>query len=159
MLVLWIKQSLLSYSGSVWIILTGHSLDLQSNSGPEGQAPLRRSPSWHAPRVVSIVTCCCAIPDPKNTRFALAAVEGGEEGARGRQLLVVLDDLTVRVRSLHSPCFGKLQAHGLDLHFRLAQDCKLLLDRYGQYLCDGLGLFALSARSDLYCWGNRRESK
>jgi len=94
--------------------------------------------------------------------LALAAAEGAEEGPRGRRLLVLLDDLAVR--SSHSAFFGSLQARGFDLDFRLADDPKLSLHRYGQYLYDGLVLFApstprncsfsflTSRRSDLCCW-------
>ena len=64
------------------------------------------------------------------------------EAPRGRKLLVLVDDLAVR--SSHSAFFGSLQARGLDLEFRLADDPKLSLHRYGQYLYDGLVLFAPS---------------
>jgi oligosaccharyltransferase complex subunit beta len=56
--------------------------------------------------------------------------------------LVLLDDLAVR--SSHSAFFGSLQARRFDLDFRLADDPKLSLHRYGQYLYDGLVLFAPS---------------
>jgi hypothetical protein len=99
--------------------------------------------------------------------LAAAAAEGSaEEGPRGRRLLVLLDDLAVR--SSHSAFFGSLQARGFDLDFRLADDPKLSLHRYGQYLYDGLVLFAPSTprnncsfpaplslpfpRSDLWPW-------
>lgn len=71
-----------------------------------------------------------------------AAVSGEDEGPRGRRLLVLLDDLAVR--SSHSAFFGSLQSRGFDLDFRLADDPKLSLHRYGQYLYDGLVLFAPS---------------
>jgi hypothetical protein len=71
-----------------------------------------------------------------------AAAAAAEEGPRGRRLLVLLDDLAVR--SSHSAFFGSLQARGFDLDFRLADDPKLSLHRYGQYLYDGLVLFAPS---------------
>ncbi|KAG8100320.1 hypothetical protein GUJ93_ZPchr0013g36859 [Zizania palustris] len=75
--------------------------------------------------------------------LGVAAADEGEEGApRGRRLLVLVDDLAVR--SSHSAFFGSLQARGLDLDFRLADDPKLSLHRYGQYLYDGLVLFAPS---------------
>ncbi|GJN09914.1 hypothetical protein PR202_ga27968 [Eleusine coracana subsp. coracana] len=70
------------------------------------------------------------------------AVSGEDEGPRGRRLLVLLDDLAVR--SSHSAFFGSLQARGFDLDFRLADDPKLSLHRYGRYLYDGLVLFAPS---------------
>ena len=82
------------------------------------------------------------------TLLALAAAaEGAEEGPRGRRLLVLLDDLAVR--SSHSAFFGSLQARGFDLDFRLADDPKLSLHRYGQYLYDGLVLFAPSTPRNL----------
>jgi oligosaccharyltransferase complex subunit beta len=71
----------------------------------------------------------------------------GGEGPRGRKLLVLVDDLAVR--SSHSAVFGSLQARGLDLEFRLADDPKLSLHRYGQYLYDGLVLFAPSTPRNL----------
>ncbi|XP_062189072.1 dolichyl-diphosphooligosaccharide--protein glycosyltransferase 48 kDa subunit [Phragmites australis] len=74
--------------------------------------------------------------------LALAAAGAEDEGPRGRRLLVLLDDLAVR--SSHSAFFGSLQARGFDLDFRLADDPKLSLHRYGQYLYDGLVLFAPS---------------
>lgn len=81
--------------------------------------------------------------------LAAAAAEGAaEEGPRGRRLLVLLDDLAVR--SSHSAFFGSLQARGFDLDFRLADDPKLSLHRYGQYLYDGLVLFAPSTPRN-YC--------
>jgi oligosaccharyltransferase complex subunit beta len=95
--------------------------------------------------------------------LALAVSASGEdEGPRSRRLLVLLDDLAVR--SSHSAFFGSLQARGLDLDFRLADDPKLSLHRYGQYLYDGLVLLAPSttreyiiplARRDPICgfWG------
>ncbi|RLM85929.1 dolichyl-diphosphooligosaccharide--protein glycosyltransferase 48 kDa subunit [Panicum miliaceum] len=73
---------------------------------------------------------------------AALAAAAAEEGPRGRRLLVLLDDLAVR--SSHSAFFGSLQARGFDLDFRLADDPKLSLHRYGQYLYDGLVLFAPS---------------
>ncbi|XP_047071389.1 dolichyl-diphosphooligosaccharide--protein glycosyltransferase 48 kDa subunit isoform X2 [Lolium rigidum] len=74
----------------------------------------------------------------------VVASRGDASGAapRGRKLLVLVDDLAVR--SSHSAFFGSLQARGLDLEFRLADDPKLSLHRYGQYLYDGLVLFAPS---------------
>jgi hypothetical protein len=65
-----------------------------------------------------------------------------------RRLLVLLDDLAVR--SSHSAFFGSLQARGFDLDFRLADDPKLSLHRYGQYLYDGLVLFAPSTTRECY---------
>jgi hypothetical protein len=76
------------------------------------------------------------------------SASGEDEGPRGRRLLVLLDDLAVR--SSHSAFFGSLQARGFDLDFRLADDPKLSLHRYGQYLYDGLVLFAPSTTRECY---------
>ena len=90
---------------------------------------------------------CAAMATPRRVlllllALAAAALAGAEEGPRGRRLLVLLDDLAVR--SSHSAFFGSLQARGFDLDFRLADDPKLSLHRYGQYLYDGLVLFGPS---------------
>ena len=89
---------------------------------------------------------CAAMATPRRVLLLLlalaAAAAAAEEGPRGRRLLVLLDDLAVR--SSHSAFFGSLQARGFDLDFRLADDPKLSLHRYGQYLYDGLVLFAPS---------------
>ncbi|CAA7396064.1 unnamed protein product [Spirodela intermedia] len=61
-----------------------------------------------------------------------------------RRLLVLVDDLAVR--SSHSIYFRSLESRGYDLQFRLADDPKLALQRYGQYLYDGLVLFSPSAK-------------
>ncbi|KAM3213240.1 hypothetical protein ACQJBY_065941 [Aegilops geniculata] len=88
-----------------------------------------------APRVLLLLASAALL--------AVASLgDASGEGPRGRKLLVLVDDLAVR--SSHSAFFGSLQAHGLDLEFRLADDPKLSLHRYGQYLYDGLVLFAPS---------------
>ncbi|KAG0482088.1 hypothetical protein HPP92_010172 [Vanilla planifolia] len=61
-----------------------------------------------------------------------------------RRLLVLVDDLAVR--SSHSIFFKSLQSRGYELEFRLADDSKLSLQRYGHYLYDGLVLFAPSVQ-------------
>ncbi|XP_027355550.1 dolichyl-diphosphooligosaccharide--protein glycosyltransferase 48 kDa subunit [Abrus precatorius] len=57
-----------------------------------------------------------------------------------RRVLVLLDDFAVK--SSHSLFFNSLQSRGFDLHFKLADDPKISLQRYGQYLYDALILFS-----------------
>ncbi|CAL5385689.1 unnamed protein product [Camellia sinensis] len=57
-----------------------------------------------------------------------------------RRILVLLDDLAIR--SSHSIFLNSLQSRGFDLDFKLADDPKISLHRYGQYLYDGLILFS-----------------
>ncbi|CAI0473544.1 unnamed protein product, partial [Linum tenue] len=59
-----------------------------------------------------------------------------------RRILVLLDDFSLK--SSHSIFFTSLKSRGFDLDFKLADDPKLSLQRYGQYLYDGLILFAPS---------------
>ncbi|KAJ6846653.1 dolichyl-diphosphooligosaccharide--protein glycosyltransferase 48 kDa subunit-like isoform X3 [Iris pallida] len=59
-----------------------------------------------------------------------------------RRILVLLDDPAVR--SSHSSFFSSLSSRGFDLDFRLADDPKLSLQRYGQHLYDALVLFCPS---------------
>ncbi|XP_057814963.2 dolichyl-diphosphooligosaccharide--protein glycosyltransferase 48 kDa subunit [Cryptomeria japonica] len=60
-----------------------------------------------------------------------------------QRLLVLLDDLAIK--SSHSLFFKSLTDRGYQLDFKLAHDPKLALQRYGEYLYDGLILFAPSA--------------
>ncbi|KAI9123605.1 hypothetical protein K1719_004905 [Acacia pycnantha] len=53
-----------------------------------------------------------------------------------RHILVLLDDFAIK--SSHSLFFKSLQSRGFDLDFKLADDPKISLQRYGQYLYDGL---------------------
>ncbi|KAH7520075.1 hypothetical protein FEM48_Zijuj08G0105300 [Ziziphus jujuba var. spinosa] len=62
------------------------------------------------------------------------------ENPTDRRLLVLLDDFSLK--SSHSIFFHSLQSRGFDLDFKLADDPKLTLQRYGQYLYDGLILFS-----------------
>ncbi|XP_073005920.1 dolichyl-diphosphooligosaccharide--protein glycosyltransferase 48 kDa subunit [Typha latifolia] len=64
------------------------------------------------------------------------------ENPTDRRLLVLVDDLAIR--SSHSVFFNSLQSCGFDLDFKVADDPKISLQRYGQYLYDGLILFAPS---------------
>ncbi|KAL9273430.1 Dolichyl-diphosphooligosaccharide--protein glycosyltransferase 48 kDa subunit-like protein [Drosera capensis] len=56
-----------------------------------------------------------------------------------RRILVLVDDLAIR--STHALYFKSLTSRNYDLEFRLADDPKLALQRYEQYLYDGLILF------------------
>ncbi|KAK6946206.1 Dolichyl-diphosphooligosaccharide--protein glycosyltransferase 48kDa subunit [Dillenia turbinata] len=62
----------------------------------------------------------------------------------GRRILVLLDDFAIK--SSHSLFFNSLQSRGFDLDFKLADDPKNALQRYSQYLYDGLILFSPSVQ-------------
>lgn len=64
------------------------------------------------------------------------------ENPTDRRILVLLDDLALQ--SSHSLYFSSLQSRGYALDFKLADDSKIGLQRYGQYLYDGLILFCPS---------------
>lgn len=57
-----------------------------------------------------------------------------------RRVLVLLDDLAIK--SSHSLFFKTLQSRGFELDFKLADDPKISLQRYGQYTYDALILFS-----------------
>ncbi|KAK9942408.1 hypothetical protein M0R45_008075 [Rubus argutus] len=57
-----------------------------------------------------------------------------------RRVLVLLDDLAIK--SSHSLFFKTLQSRGFELDFKLADDPKIGLQRYGQYTYDALILFS-----------------
>ncbi|MFS7970227.1 putative dolichyl-diphosphooligosaccharide--protein glycotransferase [Helianthus anomalus] len=57
-----------------------------------------------------------------------------------QRFLVLLDDFALK--SSHSIFFTSLQSRGFDLDFKLSDDPKLALERYGQHLYDGLILFS-----------------
>ncbi|XP_077224464.1 dolichyl-diphosphooligosaccharide-protein glycosyltransferase 48kDa subunit family protein [Tasmannia lanceolata] len=61
-----------------------------------------------------------------------------------QRLLVLVDDFAIK--SSHSIFFNSLKSRGFDLDFKLADDPKLALKRYGQYLYDGLILFSPSIK-------------
>lgn len=61
------------------------------------------------------------------------------ESPTNRRVLVLVDDFAIK--SSHSLFFKSLKARGFDLEFKLADDPKIALQRYGQYLYDGLILF------------------
>lgn len=61
------------------------------------------------------------------------------ESPTSRRVLVLVDDLAIK--SSHSLYFNSLSSRGYELDFKLADDPKIALQRYGQYLYDGLILF------------------
>ncbi|KAF5751121.1 Dolichyl-diphosphooligosaccharide--protein glycosyltransferase 48 kDa subunit [Tripterygium wilfordii] len=61
------------------------------------------------------------------------------ESPTDRRVLVLLDDFAIK--SSHSLYFNSLQSRGFELDFKLADDPKIALHRYGQYLYDALILF------------------
>lgn len=67
------------------------------------------------------------------------------EDPTDRRILVILDDISVK--SSHSIFFSNLQSRGYNLEFKLSDDGKIALQRYGHYLYDGLILFSPSAES------------
>ncbi|KVH92270.1 Dolichyl-diphosphooligosaccharide--protein glycosyltransferase subunit WBP1 [Cynara cardunculus var. scolymus] len=62
------------------------------------------------------------------------------ENPTDRRILVLVDDLALK--SSHSIFFSSLQTRGFELDFKLSDDPKIALQRYGQYLYDGLILFS-----------------
>lgn len=74
--------------------------------------------------------------------FPVLCLSFSADNPTDRRLLVLVDDLAVR--SSHSVFFKSLQTRGFDLDFKLADDPKLSLQRYGQYLYDGLIVFSSS---------------
>ncbi|KAH0459446.1 hypothetical protein IEQ34_012260 [Dendrobium chrysotoxum] len=66
------------------------------------------------------------------------------ENPTDRRLLVLVDDLAIR--SSHSLFFKFLESRGYVVEFRLADDPKLALQRYGHYLYDGLVIFSPSVQ-------------
>ncbi|KAF5736066.1 hypothetical protein HS088_TW14G00200 [Tripterygium wilfordii] len=59
-----------------------------------------------------------------------------------RRVLILLDDFSVK--SSHSIFFSSLKSRGFVLDFKLSDDPKLSIQRYGQYLYDALILFSPS---------------
>lgn len=64
------------------------------------------------------------------------------ENPTNKQILVLLDDSSIK--SSHSVFFNSLQQRGYSLDFKLADDPKISLNRYGQYLYEALILFSPS---------------
>ncbi|KAF8405173.1 hypothetical protein HHK36_010073 [Tetracentron sinense] len=62
------------------------------------------------------------------------------ENPTDRRILVLLDDFAIKTS--HSIFFKSLQTRGFELDFKLADDPKITLQRYGQYLYGGLILFS-----------------
>ncbi|RAL46584.1 unnamed protein product [Cuscuta campestris] len=60
-----------------------------------------------------------------------------------RRILVLIDDASIK--SSHSLFFKSLQSRGFELEFKLADDPSIFVQRYGQYMYDGLILFSPSA--------------
>lgn len=60
-----------------------------------------------------------------------------------RRILVLIDDASIK--SSHSLFFKSLQSRGFELEFKLADDPSIFVQKYGQYLYDGLILFSPSA--------------
>ncbi|XP_065875198.1 dolichyl-diphosphooligosaccharide--protein glycosyltransferase 48 kDa subunit [Euphorbia lathyris] len=67
------------------------------------------------------------------------------ESPTDRRILVLLDDFSLK--SSHSIFFNSLSSRGFDLDFKLSDDPTLALQRYGQYLYDGLIIFSPSVES------------
>ncbi|XP_009803601.1 dolichyl-diphosphooligosaccharide--protein glycosyltransferase 48 kDa subunit isoform X1 [Nicotiana tabacum] len=72
--------------------------------------------------------------------LALLSNAFSPENPTDRRVLVLLDDFSIK--SSHSLYFNSLQTRGYDLDFKLADDPKIALQRYGQYLYDALILFS-----------------
>lgn len=72
--------------------------------------------------------------------FANLCASFSEEKPTDRRVLVLLDDYAVKLS--HSIFFKSLEARGYDLDFKLADDPKLALQRYGQYLYDAAIIFS-----------------
>ncbi|KAK9691126.1 hypothetical protein RND81_09G177500 [Saponaria officinalis] len=64
------------------------------------------------------------------------------ENPSDRRILVLVDDFAVK--SSHSIYFNSLSSRGYSLDFKLADDPKLALQRYGDFLYDGLIIFSPS---------------
>ncbi|KAK6136805.1 hypothetical protein DH2020_029453 [Rehmannia glutinosa] len=72
--------------------------------------------------------------------FAILCASFSEENPTDRRVLVLLDDFAIK--SSHSLFFKSLETRGFDLDFKLADDPKLALQRYGKYLYDAVILFS-----------------
>ncbi|KAL8555991.1 hypothetical protein ACS0TY_003704 [Phlomoides rotata] len=74
--------------------------------------------------------------------FAIICAAFSEENPTDRRVLVLLDDFAIK--SSHSIFFKSLETREFNLDFKLADDPKLALQRYGQYLYDAVILFSPS---------------
>ncbi|KAL6494773.1 Dolichyl-diphosphooligosaccharide--protein glycosyltransferase 48 kDa subunit [Orobanche gracilis] len=72
--------------------------------------------------------------------FAILCASFSVENPTDRRVLVLLEDFAIK--SSHSIFFKSLETRGFDLDFKLADDPKLALQRYGQYLYDAVILFS-----------------
>lgn len=68
------------------------------------------------------------------------------ESTADRRVLVLLDDSAIK--SSHSLFFKSLQSRGFELEFKLADDPKVALQRYGKYLYNALILFCPTAERE-----------
>ncbi|XP_050204992.1 dolichyl-diphosphooligosaccharide--protein glycosyltransferase 48 kDa subunit-like [Mercurialis annua] len=74
--------------------------------------------------------------------FPFLSLSFSPESPSDRRVLVLLDDFSLK--SSHSIYFNSLKSRGFDLDFKLADDPKLAVQRYGQYLYDGMIVFSPS---------------
>lgn len=81
------------------------------------------------------------------------------ENPTSRRILVLLDDAALK--SSHSIFFASLRSRGFDLDFKLADDPKIALQRYGHYLYDGLIVFspATERKAQLFYMNGRTRSR
>ncbi|XP_021896719.1 dolichyl-diphosphooligosaccharide--protein glycosyltransferase 48 kDa subunit-like [Carica papaya] len=71
--------------------------------------------------------------------YPILCVSFSPDNPTDRRILVLVDDFALK--SSHSLYFKSLQSRGFELDFKLADDPKISLQRYGQYFYDGLILF------------------
>ncbi|KAI8003751.1 Dolichyl-diphosphooligosaccharide--protein glycosyltransferase 48 kDa subunit [Camellia lanceoleosa] len=74
------------------------------------------------------------------------------ENPTDRRILVLLDDFALK--SSHSIFFKALQNRRFELDFKLADDRQINLQRYGQYMYDGLAYIRriLNVLEDRWIW-------
>lgn len=77
--------------------------------------------------------------------FPSSTISFSPDNPTDRHILVLLDNASLK--SSHSIFFNSLKSRGFDLDFKLADDPTLSIQRYGQYLYDGLILFTPTAES------------
>lgn len=122
--------------------------------------PQRLSSLWHLLFTISIFFIFCVSLDPETKTLKMAknlvifltlisflpllCNSFSSENPSDRKILVLVDDLGIK--SSHSIFFKSLQTRGFELDFKLAEDPKLTLKRYGKYLYDGLVLFSPSTK-------------
>lgn len=74
------------------------------------------------------------------TLLPFTSLSFSPETPTNRKILILLDDFLIK--SSHSIFFNSLQSRGYNLEFKLADNPKITLQRYGQYLYDALILFS-----------------